>query len=469
MAEGQLSLTINRIYEELSSDESQMLIYLCSDLDGGCSKQDVKEVLKSQIKSGVVDHLVLAELLYRIKRFDLLKKILCSNKKQVEALLGSRLCTVSAYRVLMAEISEDLDKEDLHSLIFLLNDSIPKGRLDKATSFLDVVIELEKHDKVSPNKVDLIEQCLRHIHRKDLEKKVLKYRRSSQALRPNIVTHNQREKCLRLSHSQEAASAPPLPARIYQSPVGAQENIKVSFPVPETGMQNPGEVYRMQRHPFGVCLIIDCVGSDGDMLKHTFKRLHFQVILYKWLSLSDAHSLLKETARMREHRNSDCFVCCIISRGSSTKMIATEKEGPGISFDTIKQLFTVEHCPDLSGKPKLFFIQNYTIPECCDYNDVEVDGPFIASRVEYIPNEADVFWSCCKTDACILEKVHHQSAYLHALSASLLRGQKSNRHLIDIHTEVNSVIYEKNGQQHRETYTVDLRHTLRKKLLFPLN
>ncbi|KAK1165553.1 CASP8 and FADD-like apoptosis regulator isoform X1 [Acipenser oxyrinchus oxyrinchus] len=471
MAEGQLSLTINRIYEELSNDESQMLIYLCSDLDGGCSKQDVKEILKSQIKSGVVDHLVLAELLYRIKRFDLLKKILCSNKKQVEALLGSRRCTVSAYRVLMAEISEDLDKEDLHSLIFLLNDSIPKGRLDKATSFLDVVIELEKLDKVSPNKVDLIEQCLRHIHRKDLEKKVLKYRRSSQALRPNIATHNQREKCLRLSHSQEAASAPPLPARIYQSPVGAQaaENIKVSFPVPETGMQNPGEVYRMQRRPFGVCLIIDCVGSDGDMLKHTFKRLHFQVILYKWLSLSDAYSLLKETARMREHRNSDCFVCCIISRGSSTKMIATEKEGPGISFDTIKQLFTVEHCPDLSGKPKLFFIQNYTIPECCDYNDVEVDGPFIGSRVEYIPNEADVFWSCCKTDACILEKVHHRSEYLHALSASLLRGQKSNRHLIDIHTEVNSLIYEKNGQQHRETYTMDLRHTLRKKLLFPLN
>ncbi|XP_041120796.1 CASP8 and FADD-like apoptosis regulator [Polyodon spathula] len=471
MAEGQLSLTINQIYEELSSDENQTLIYLCSDLAGGCSKQDVKEVLKSQIKSGVLDHLVLAELLYRIKRFDLLKNILSSNKKQVEALLESRLCTVSAYRVLMAEISEDLGKEDLRSLIFLLNDTIPKGRLDKAMGFLDVVIELEKHDKVSPNKVDLIEQCLHHIHRKDLEKKVLKYRRSSQALHPNVATHNQREKCLRLSHSQEAASAPPLPARIYQSPIGAQaaENIKISLPVPETGMQNPGEVYRMQRRPLGVCLIIDCVGTDGDMLKHTFKTLHFQVILYKWLSLSDVCSLLKETARMREHRNSDCFVCCIISRGSSTKMIATEKEGPGIGFNTIKQLFTVEHCPDLSGKPKLFFIQNYTVPEHCDYNDVEVDGPSIASRVEYIPTEADVFWSCCKTDACVLAKVHHQSEYLHALSASLLRGQKRNRHLIDIHTEVNSVIYEKNRQQHGETYTVDLCHTLHKKLLFPLN
>ncbi|MGH0117651.1 UNVERIFIED_CONTAM: hypothetical protein FKN15_041843 [Acipenser sinensis] len=172
---------------------------------------------------------------------------------------------------------------------------------------------------------------------------------------------------------------------------------------------------------------------------------------------------------MREHRNSDCFVCCIISRGSSTKMIATEKEGPGISFDTIKQLFTVEHCPDLSGKPKLFFIQNYTVPERCDYNDVEVDGPSVASWVEYIPNEADVFWSCCKTDACFLEKVNHRSEYLHALSASLLRGQKRNRHLIDIHTEVNSVVYEKNRLQHGATYTMDLRHTLRKKLLFPLN
>ncbi|MBN3273043.1 CFLAR regulator, partial [Polyodon spathula] len=417
MAEGQLSLTINQIYEELSSDENQTLIYLCSDLAGGCSKQDVKEVLKSQIKSGVLDHLVLAELLYRIKRFDLLKNILSSNKKQVEALLESRLCTVSAYRVLMAEISEDLGKEDLRSLIFLLNDTIPKGRLDKAMGFLDVVIELEKHDKVSPNKVDLIEQCLHHIHRKDLEKKVLKYRRST--------------------------SAPPLPARIYQSPIGAQGRPQHSFLSSQTysncfnviKLASKGgwgtfmdhhfdSIYRMQRRPLGVCLIIDCVGTDGDMLKHTFKTLHFQVILYKWLSLSDVCSLLKETARMREHRNSDCFVCCIISRGSSTKMIATEKEGPGIGFNTIKQLFTVEHCPDLSGKPKLFFIQNYTVPEHCDYNDVEVDGPSIASRVEYIPTEADVFWSCCKTDACVLAKVHHQSEYLHALSASLLRGQK---------------------------------------------
>lgn len=48
-------------------------------------------------------------------------------------------------------------------------------------SFLDVVIELEKLDKVSSQRVDFVEECLEIIGRRDLAKKVSAYKNSGRA------------------------------------------------------------------------------------------------------------------------------------------------------------------------------------------------------------------------------------------------------------------------------------------------
>lgn len=48
-------------------------------------------------------------------------------------------------------------------------------------SFLDVVIELEKLDMVSSQRVDLVEACLKSIGRRDLAKKVEAYKNSGRA------------------------------------------------------------------------------------------------------------------------------------------------------------------------------------------------------------------------------------------------------------------------------------------------
>lgn len=45
-------------------------------------------------------------------------------------------------------------------------------------NFLDVAIELEKMDSVSPERVDFIEDGLRNIGRVDLAKKVAAYKKS---------------------------------------------------------------------------------------------------------------------------------------------------------------------------------------------------------------------------------------------------------------------------------------------------
>lgn len=55
-------------------------------------------------------------------------------------------------------------------------------------SFLDVVIELEMLDMVSSQRVDLVEDCLKSIGRRDLAKKVSAYKNSGRA---NVVVYSQ--------------------------------------------------------------------------------------------------------------------------------------------------------------------------------------------------------------------------------------------------------------------------------------
>lgn len=45
-------------------------------------------------------------------------------------------------------------------------------------SFLDIVVELEKLDQLSSEKMNLIEHCLKSIHRADLAKKITHYQQT---------------------------------------------------------------------------------------------------------------------------------------------------------------------------------------------------------------------------------------------------------------------------------------------------
>lgn len=51
-------------------------------------------------------------------------------------------------------------------------------------SFLDIVVELEKLNQLSSEKVDFIESCLRSIHRTDLAKKINHYQQTGRKYHP---------------------------------------------------------------------------------------------------------------------------------------------------------------------------------------------------------------------------------------------------------------------------------------------
>ncbi|XP_008285877.1 CASP8 and FADD-like apoptosis regulator isoform X2 [Stegastes partitus] len=442
---------INQILDSLSSCERRRLCYLCERPDADSSVASVKEMLNSKVTSHENAHLLLEELMLRLGRFDILKKVLKVSREEVERSLRYNQL-LPGYRVLMVNICEDLVIADLEDLKFLLSKKVSREKTENAKNFLDVIIELEKLDLVSPDRVDVLEDCLRSIGRIDLAKKVTAYKTAGG---------------IPEQHSpQPSCTASPIPQR--QPFFAARVNAPVYR---EQSCASQIDWYKFNTKPRGVCVIIDCVGNDGEMLKQTFKALHFNVTLYQWLSAEDTLSVLRETIRQRETHRGDGFVCCIISRGTANHLLGTDMYGRGLPMDAVRRLFSADECPMLAGKPKLFFIQRYSAPEhmpCARVDhrdeDLETDGCDGRPICNQIPTAADVFWSHCWTDERQLERGQHRSVYLKALTDGLEKAQRRKTHLVDVHTEVNGAIFEHNKRHPGENYHIDVKHTLRKDL-----
>lgn len=173
-------LAINEIAEALSSNERSRLFYLCENLDTDHSVACMKEMLRSKVTQHQNAHLFLAELMWRLGRLDILRKVCKVNRDDLERTRQM----VPRFRVLMTELSEELDTEDLDSIKFLLSCKLSREKLEKTKSFLDIIVELEKLDSVSPERLDFVEDCLTNIGRIDLVKKLTTYKNSGQSVFP---------------------------------------------------------------------------------------------------------------------------------------------------------------------------------------------------------------------------------------------------------------------------------------------
>ena len=82
---------INEVTAALSTGERRTAQYLCGSLDIDGSVAGVKEMITSQLIEAQVDPwLVLVELVFTLKRFDVLRKVLRTNREEVERMLRDR-------------------------------------------------------------------------------------------------------------------------------------------------------------------------------------------------------------------------------------------------------------------------------------------------------------------------------------------------------------------------------------------
>ncbi|XP_006862049.1 PREDICTED: CASP8 and FADD-like apoptosis regulator-like [Chrysochloris asiatica] len=474
---------IHQVEEALDEDEKEMLLFLCRDIAADVAPPSVRDLLDILSDKGKLSAMDLAELLYRIRRLDLLKRILKVDKAAMEARLLKHPHLVPDYRVLLTEISEDLDKTDVSSLIFLMKDYVGRGKLAKDKSFLGLVVELEKQNLVAPDQLDLLETCLKTIHRIDLKTKVQKYKQSAQeATGTNYVNVFQaslqnlslKEPPYNIGLQNERSKE----KKMVEKQRGIQmESVKTS--VQESGVVFPKHIqeerYSMQSKPLGICLIIDCIGNDTELLRSTFTYLGFEVHNHLYVSVDHMTQILHQAAFMTQHQSYDSFVCVLVSRGSSQRVFGTDTAHSGFSLDQIKQVFMADACPSLLGKPKLFFIQNYVVSKNQqeDSSLLEVDGAGtynVENKARQpgscmIHREADFLWSLCNADVALLEKSPSSSSiYLQYLSQELRQERK--RPFLDLHTELHRKVYDWNSRvSATEKYSVLLQHTLRKKLI----
>ncbi|XP_036354525.1 caspase-3-like [Octopus sinensis] len=126
--------------------------------------------------------------------------------------------------------------------------------------------------------------------------------------------------------------------------------------------------YNMDRNRVNLALIINNVefeestkmskrqGSERDAsaIKHTLESLHFKVIERKNLSVKSMKQIFYDISAL-DHGNHNCFVCVILSHGEDDNQIYGTDDL--INLDDLVEMLLPDSCPDLIGKPKLFFIQ----------------------------------------------------------------------------------------------------------------
>uniref|UniRef100_A0A2K6TPM5 Caspase 8 n=1 Tax=Saimiri boliviensis boliviensis TaxID=39432 RepID=A0A2K6TPM5_SAIBB len=160
------------IGEELGSEELAALKFLSLDYIQQRKQEPIKDALmlfqrlqeKRMLEESNLSFL--KEMLFRINRLDLLNKYLDTSKEEMERELqtpGS--AQISAYRVMLYQISEDVSKTELRSFKFLLKKEISKCKLDDDMNLLDIFIEMEKRVILGEEKLDVLKRVCDQINK----------------------------------------------------------------------------------------------------------------------------------------------------------------------------------------------------------------------------------------------------------------------------------------------------------------
>ncbi|XP_040840374.1 caspase-8-like isoform X3 [Ochotona curzoniae] len=180
-----LSSCLYKIRDQLDSYELASLKFLSLDHIPQRKLEPIQDTLmffqrlqeKKMLEEGNLSFL--KELLFRIHRLDLLNSLLATNKKEMEDELKiPGRAQISAYRVMLFQISEDVSQDGLKTFKFFLSKEIPKCKLEDNMSLLDIFTEMEKRMILGEKNLDTLKKICDQID-KNLLVKIHDYEDSS--------------------------------------------------------------------------------------------------------------------------------------------------------------------------------------------------------------------------------------------------------------------------------------------------
>ncbi|KAM6398364.1 LOW QUALITY PROTEIN: caspase-10 [Pluvialis apricaria] len=483
------------IDENLVAEDVAALKFLCigllpfRKLENVKSAVDIFQLLMAEEYLNEEDTFLLAELLYRIKCHSLLKKLGYTKEKVQECLPEKG--KVSPYRQMLYELSENITN-DLKDFVFLLQNS-PKRRI--TLSALELLVLLEKQGLLTENNVQMLEEVCMNVS-PDLLKQVNCYNAK--------VSLPQQENTLPVKESslssrdirvftQETA------IKSVGSNINDNKAANLTQGFAEMNLELPGEFsnveneskkmtsYKMDGPHRGFVLFINNVvfdrsfrrwkGSckDAEELERVFKWLGLDVKTYKNLTSQEIKDLMRTWQHLEDHKDRDCFICCILSHGESGAIYGKDEEL--VSIRTIMSHFTATQCPQLAEKPKLFFIQACQGKQIQRPVYVEADAripdlPSMQQNIspsESIPEEADFLLGMATIDGYASFRHIQQGAwYIQALCSKLQLLVPRGEDILSILTEVNEDVGRRVDRLGTKKQMPQPAYTLRRKFIFPI-
>ncbi|XP_049743793.1 caspase-8-like [Elephas maximus indicus] len=179
-----------KIAQHLNSKELASLKFLSLDYIPKSKQEGIRDVLTffgELKKNGMLrenNQFFLKELLFRIQRLDLLIDYLRVSREEVERELQTPgRAQISAYRLMLFQISEDVTKKDFNSFKFILGQNYLKCNMDYDSSLLDTFIEMEKKGILGEKNLETLKSVCRLID-KNLLKKIKDYEDQDRGQRP---------------------------------------------------------------------------------------------------------------------------------------------------------------------------------------------------------------------------------------------------------------------------------------------
>ncbi|NWZ61389.1 CASPA protein, partial [Acrocephalus arundinaceus] len=477
------------ISENLVTDDVAALKFLCIDLlhlsklEGVKSAADIFTLLMAQEYLNAEDTFLLAELLYRIKCHSLLEKLGYTKEKVQERLHEKG--RVSPYRQMLYELSENITNEMLKEIIFLLQNHLPKRWI--TPSALDVLTLLEKQGLLTKDNVQILKGVCETVspdlleiidcYKKAKGEKFIVFILSQMTfVMQGLVRYLCLVKFLNLTDKLKCFKE-------YFNLRGQEfHSIEKSF---FFSFLQTMKSYKMDGPHRGFCLIINNVNfnssqrkgscKDAEQLERVFTWLGLDVKTYTDLTSGAIINLMQTWKQVQDHKDRNCFICCILSHGKSGAIYGTDEKP--VSIRMLTTHFTAKECPQLAAKPKLFFIQ------ACQGNNiqrpvyVDTDGPTpdlssMQERVplsESIPEEADFLLGMATVEGCVsFRHTEEGSWYIQALCSKLQLLVPRGEDILSILTQVNEDVAKRNSLSGTKKQMPQPAYTLRRKFIFPI-
>ncbi|XP_041119727.1 caspase-8-like [Polyodon spathula] len=476
---------LHKIEQALCKNETEALAFLCRDIiDTDLSKVASASHLFTKLKNmdllEAEDDFIVAELLYRIRQFYLLK-IMGSSKERVEKELPQK-GRISNYRQLLYDLSEDITREDLKSVKFLLQDTLPRCRLEDDMTMLKLLIEMEKEDLLDRSNLETLEKVLQIIS-PSLVKKISKYKNENEGGSDKIMRRRgatARDERQAQEHSCLTGCAPRFSAsgtlkhKVYlekENPLrdGNRAKPRRMAEMGILGIKSDNVCAHRDKHTCGLQL---STFSVSDALNIVFQWLGFDTVCLNDLTKNKILKEISQYQNITDHKDRDCFVCCILSHGEKGKIYGTD--GRTVLISEITKPFSGKNCHHLIGKPKVFFIQacqgkeeQSSVPIEADSYTPEIEED--AMVLDSIPEDADFLVGMATVENYVSYRDTSKGTwYIQSLCQSLLDLVPRREDLLAILTKVNMAVSQKTDKLRIKKQIPQPAFSLRKKLVFPI-